>query len=263
MQRVFFAPDAPPLDNTRPHLNIYVGDLLGADSCYISYGDMSMLLDCGKKNQASQVLDMLNMLGVSNVTYAFNSHPHDDHIDGFQTVLAQIGCEMFLTPYALDDRQEGSHQRIAVKRLNELNIPITVLENHAHIPFGDVRVQMFRNEKATTLNSNSALLYITLENTSILFTADINQQTPLIIARNYEIDADIMKYPHHGLENVPLEFMNAVSPEFCYIPHGRVDSVNGQKLLDRLHIPYLFATRGIIHMETDGNIWVVQQLPKN
>lgn len=68
-------------------LEIYFPNIYDAAAALIRYGEYTMLFDCAGEFW-DQVPVLLDRLGVTELTYACNSHPHSDHTYGFQFVLA-------------------------------------------------------------------------------------------------------------------------------------------------------------------------------
>ena len=49
-----------------------------------------MLIDCATPAQAESVVDMLKLLGVEKLDWLVSTHPHLDHIGGFDTVTEAV-----------------------------------------------------------------------------------------------------------------------------------------------------------------------------
>ena len=77
-----------------------------------------------------------------------------------------------------------------------------------------------------------------------------------------ELRTDILKYPHHGRNALTAEFLEAVNPAAAVITNVNVDWF-GVKYLKHNKIPYYFSCfkRTVLHLWTDGNIWVIEQPP--
>ena len=97
---------------------------------------------------------------------------------------------------------------------------------------------------------------------SVLLTADIEPSTnsQILLARLYDLKADILKYPHHGMSKMAADFYREVDPEYTFFTHGAGNTKEAQALL--IHNGYTrmsFATWGMITMQTDGKKWIVSQ----
>ena len=112
-------------------------------------------------------------------------------------------------------------------------------------------------------NDQSAMLMIIYGERSILFSADIENHAQADYAANPPpcgIDADILKYPHHGIVRMNSDFLNAVSPEIVFTNGGLDSGRSGRDYLKRKKQPYLVGYKGLTRMRTDGRIWVIDYL---
>ena len=83
-----------------PVLEIVFPRVYSSDCAIIRFGDETMMIDAStlNKKMKARIKTAIQSMGVDHINVAFNSHPHDDHIDGFPTVdsYAPIG-KMVLT----------------------------------------------------------------------------------------------------------------------------------------------------------------------
>lgn len=101
-QRVFMAGETEPFGESERLLTLHVCPLMGADSMLLTFEEHSMLIDMGKENQASDVLAMIERAGLDGVEYAFNTHPHNDHVGGVPAMVGQVGIGTFMTLFPHD-----------------------------------------------------------------------------------------------------------------------------------------------------------------
>ena len=75
-------------------------------------------------------------------------------------------------------------------------------------------------------NSSSLVIKIETENSSILFTGDIEEEAENNIVYLKEwLQSDILKVPHHGGKtSSTMEFLNAVSPSIAIVSAGKRNS---------------------------------------
>ena len=86
------------------------------------------------------------------------------------------------------------------------------------------------------------------------------EYTQPTLAELYDLKADILKFPHHGLTAMASAFLDEVKPEFVFITHGTYDTARGQEQMkNRGYHRVAFATLGMIIMQTDGTKWIVRQ----
>jgi hypothetical protein len=114
-----------------PVLEIVFPRVYSSDCAIIRFGDETMMIDAStlNKKMKARIRTAIQSMGVDHIDVAFNSHPHDDHIDGFPTVdsYCPIG-KMILT----FEEDYDKHMKDVVKYCNEQEIPIE------HVGDGDV-----------------------------------------------------------------------------------------------------------------------------
>ena len=263
--KVFLDGETEPFPEGAELLTLRVCPLLGADCMLLTLGEHSMLIDAGTKANIDQIDKMLSDAGLTQVEYAFNSHPHDDHIGGIRPLLKEgFGMGTFFTFFPHDYTDPGVLQKPTVKALEEAGVPIVDLKTEDTIPFGDAILTAYRVPEGHTpdlgCNNLSAMLMIQYGECSILLTGDVENRTQPILTALYDLKADILKHPHHGLDNVHEAFLEEVDPEYVFFTHGSVDTVNAQKyLIQKGYARMTFATWGLITLQTDGEKWIVRQ----
>jgi competence protein ComEC len=203
--------------------------------------------------------------GVTQIDTAFNSHPHDDHIDGFQVVhtYAPIGKMLLTFPEDFDPRMKE-----AVRFLNDNSIPILHVGNGDVLTMGEkgevtMTVIQYPGTTAWNVNDRSAMLLVRFGERSILFSGDVENRAQREYGANPPeggLKADILKQPHHGQQPLQKEFVAAVQPELAFL-NGAADVMDaGKKSLDKFGIPYVLGYKGLTRMRTDGTIWVVDYI---
>ena len=244
-------------------LEVYFPAVYGVDAAYVRYGDYSMLIDCGGITQWEVFDQMLASLGVTEVTYAHNSHPDGDHIGGFNHVLEHIACGEFLLGFAENSQDGDSVRHTVYKDLHALNIPFRRIQNGDTIEFGDVKVDVYQRLKNTdSCNNRSVMLMFELGQRRIFFTGDIQKVTQKILIdeqKKLDLHADIVKYPHHGYANMQAGFLKMVSPQLVIIT-SNLDGAGGRDILNRNNINYLFTYPGTLRLATDGQVWLVERI---
>lgn len=243
-------------------LEVYFPQIFGCDAALVRYGDYSMLIDCAG-NQWKQTKAMLDKIGVTSLTYALNSHPDADHIGGFNHVLKDIPAGEFLLGFP-EDHDSGDEVRFRIyEDLHTLGIPLRRVGNGDTIDFGDVSMTVYQRleEHLPRVNSKSLTVMIRYGERSIYFTGDVLAPGQELLAEHNgaDIDADILKYPHHGLEPMREVFLSAVSPELVIATSGNNDT-NGIQDLKKRGISRLLTASGMLRLATDGKVWTVERI---
>lgn len=243
-------------------LEVYFPKIFGCDAALIRYGEYSMLLDCAG-NQWREVEKLLNKVGVTELTYAFNSHPDADHIGGFNHILKNVPAKEFLLAFP-EDYPEGDNVRFKVyEDLHAQGIPFHPVKDGDTVEFGDAKLtvyQLWREELPRT-NNRSAMLKVEFGERSMLFTGDVQQAAQLIyVDEQPDIQADVMKFPHHGYDRINAGFIALVNPILVISTSNRVDAERSYQQMRDMGLPDYFTERGIIRLATDGKVWMVERL---
>ena len=241
-------------------LEIYFPQIYDCSAAFIRYGEYSMLFD-STDLQWPEVTKLLSKLGVTEITYACNSHPHTDHVWGFKFVLEEIEAGEFLRFFGDYYKDANDTAMKVYKAVREKEIPIRQLGNGDTIPFGDVNITVLQTLNETfSGNNESALLMVELGERRFLFASDIQMASQkLLVAMGADIQADILQYPHHGYNRMQLPFLTAVDPELVIVT-SLPNAANGVELLKEQNIDFQYTNSGIVKMATDGKVWVVEWL---
>ena len=270
-QKVFYEDETAPFPKDAELLTLYVCPIGGADCMLLTLGEHTMLVDTGRPTQAEQVQEMLHSLGLSEVEYVFSTHPHSDHIGGVIPLLdAGFGIGTFITMFPheyVENINAYDYFGETLRALDRSNVPVLDLKTEDKIPFGDAELTVYRIPdeqiyEGLTCNEMSSVLLVRYGDCRVVLTADIEPTHPsqILLASLYDLKADIMKYPHHGMSLITRELLDNISPEFVFFTHGAGNTQQPQAQLYRNSIPRMvFATWGLITMKTDGSKWTVRQ----
>ena len=269
-QKVFYDDETEPFPANAELLTLRVCPLLGADCMLLTLGEHSMLVDTGRKMQAETVLDVLNEAGLTSVEFVFNTHPHPDHLGGMIPLLeAGLGVGTFFTVFPhnyVEYIGQYEVQPETIKALEAGNIPVVDLKTDDTIPFGEAEITVLRIPDSTiekserTCNDMSAMLMVKYGDCSVLLTADVERMDEIELAELYDLKADILKYPHHGMSVIEPVFLNEIQPEFVFFTHGAGDTHSAQvQIYEAGYERMYFATWGTITLRSDGTKWIVKQ----
>ena len=260
------ASSSEPFDGSTPLLNLYICPLYGADCMVMTYGDLTMMIDGGLTEQVDTIRKMLDEIGVDHLDMFVNSHPHNDHLTGFLTMVEDgtLTADAFYTFFPHDYTEYTVSQVRAMKLCEEKGIQVIDVTDGDTIPFGgiDIRCMQFKRPKlinSPSVNNLSGVLRIQYGDCTLLLTGDIDGAAQRDLARRYDLHCDIVKAPHHGITYLDWAFMKDITPEYMFITHGAGNTATNQQLFDRYKIPYGFASWGMIRLTTDGTRWLVEQ----
>ncbi|NLW20566.1 MAG: MBL fold metallo-hydrolase [Clostridiales bacterium] len=255
-----FVPDQPLL--RVDFINVKIGDAI-----LLRAGDQSMMIDGGTRGKA----DMLELFfadqGITDFTYYFNTHAHDDHIEA-STCLVQRGypTTCYLSKYP--DTARGPWLDELFSALKKKGIPHRQVLPGEQLDFAGARLTFLENTREGAkagVNARSMMLHVRFGERSLLLTADVTGNSLLELLQDYPelMDVDIMKSPHHGYNRLHQQFLDCAAPELMVITSNTVVKNNLADQLKLLGMPHYFISMGTVSLVTDGQTWQVSQHPNN
>ena len=243
-------------------LQIVFPKVLNADATLFICGGETLLLDCASAYQAGWVVELLTYMGVDELDYVVNTHPHYDHLEGFAMIAETVKVKSFYICY---NEEETEHMVNALKVCREKDIPVVCYDDGDRLNLGGAVIDVWRKCKAKDgLNATSAQMRVQFGQRTALFTADATQRTQrelVDVIPPELLKADLLKYPHHGKEALINDFAAAVSPAFAVITNnGGKASVEARKCLSYKNIPHAVTVAGYVSWTTDGETWLVEYL---
>ncbi len=250
-----------------PILEIVFPRVFSSDCAIVRFGYDTMMIDASTATDEMQerVRSALHSMGVEYIDVAFNSHPHDDHINGFIPVAEYFPVGRLVLAFEEDANAE---MKKVVEYYNAHDIPIEHVEDGEVFYMGpeeDVTIRVLqRNDSGTwEPNNRSAMLHIQFGERSILFTGDVENHAQRSFGENPPAEglkADIMKYPHHGQVKLHDPFFEEISPELVFMNGANQVMEGAKNYLKKKKVPYLIGYEGLTRLRTDGKVWVVDYL---
>ena len=245
-----------------PILEIVFPRVYSSDCAIVRYGYDVMMIDASTATDEMQdrIQSALHSMGVKYIDVAFNSHPHDDHINGFIPVAEKFPVGRLVLAFE-EDFDENMIR--VVDYYNAHDIPIEHVEDGDVFYMGpeeDVTIRVLqRNDSGTwEANNRSAMLHIQFGERSILFTGDVENHAQRSFGENPPeggLKADIMKYPHHGQVKLHDPFFEAIDPELVFLNGANAVMDGAKSYLDKRRVPYLIGYTGLIRLRTAGVVF--------
>ncbi len=250
-----FAEDAPLLEIIFPQM-------VDCDAVLLRCGGETMLVDACKQAYSERIVNLCKQLGVTRIDRVVNTHPHEDHIGGFRDVVKEIEVGELWICFPED---YNNHMKSAVNAAKRAGIPIKSYTDGDVFTLGGATIQVWKLEgKIGEMNDCSAQMMVTFGERTMLLAADLQQngQQKMVELHCEELDADILKYPHHGIEVLREDYMAAVSPLFLVITNNHRQTA-GWKWIhsDKNTIPYAYTVPNLVHLTTDGTTWIAEKIP--
>jgi len=251
-------------------LKVYVIDVGQGDSIFIeSPSGKNMLIDGGPKYKRSDagrkfVLPFLHSKGINKIDILVLTHPHDDHVGGLPSVLADLPVGL-----VLDSGQPHTSRTYLdfLKIIDSKNIPYKIARAGTVLDLGGgVKGQILSPSEPfieeSALNNNSVVIRLVYGKFSILLSGDVEKEGE---DRVQGKRSTLLKAGHHGSRtSSSLEFLERVKPEVALISAGIRNKFHHPhpstlKRFEELGIKvYRTDLNGIITVKTDGKSYSIE-----
>ncbi|MFI3230535.1 MAG: DNA internalization-related competence protein ComEC/Rec2 [bacterium] len=208
-------------------LTITVLDIGQGDSIVGSCSAGDFLIDGGGERYSNTgdyiVLPYLRSQGINKLEFVFISHEDTDHIKGILEIIGDIEIEYIFLPKTTP--RESNFIEL-MNLAEEYNIEVYFLDKGDVVYLGeDLRVEVIYPYEVDDFyrvgaNNNSLVFKLFYEDTSMLFTGDIEATVEkfLVSSLGDDLNADILKVGHHGSKtSTSQEFLEAVDPQIALI----------------------------------------------
>ena len=249
-----------------PLLEIVFPRVISSDCAILRFEDQVMMIDSSTRSEKmnNRIQTACQTIGVDHIDVAYNSHPHNDHIDGFPDINEQMPIGKLITTFPSDF---DFHIKQVTDYMNEHDIPVERVYDGDVMTLGEsdaVTLTVIQElHESWPLNDQSAMLMVQYGDRRMLFAGDNENRSQQYFAANppeIGLNADIFKYRHHGQVRLRDDFLEAINPQLIFI-NGAANVIKGSvNYCDKKHIPYLLGYKGLTRMRTDGKIWVIDYL---
>ena len=251
-----------PFQRDEEVMKVYFFQVRAQDATLIVCGDQTMLVDAGHYESGPYIAGYLRDLGITRIDYAVNTHPHDDHINGFISLMDEIEIGALYVCFPLDVNQEMIN---AVYAANKHNVPVVPFDANADLSFGGNKIRLYQNLTYDNMNANSMVMHISFGECSTVLTGDINRTVHTLLAEEWGelLKCDIFKLPHHGLYTPKKLMVTTADPEICVLTNGDNKQTNETvRYVKGWKYPIIHTPHGTIEYTTNGEYWTQIQYPK-
>lgn len=249
--------DAQPFGEDEELMQVYFFQVRAQDCTLIIAGGETMLVDAGHYESGPYIAKYLKDLGITRIDYAVNSHPHDDHIDGFVTLMDEIEIGALYVCFPLNCNNEMIK---AVRAAKAHDIPVISFDQNTDLSFGGTQIFMYQDLQTVNENANSMVMHISFGDSSIVLTGDIGRavHTRLAEAWGDRLKCDFLKLPHHGIYTPKKIMVTTADPEFCILTNGDNKQTNETvRYVKGWKYPILHTPHGTIECTTNGEYWTL------
>ena len=207
----------PPSELTVRFFDVGQGDA----ALLTSPGGVAILVDGGP--EPDQVATELVALGVRRLDLVIASHPHADHVVGLPAVLARIPVGLLLEPGCKDESPDGA-------ALDEAATSEHIAVRHPRagdvLQVGDVRLEILSPDRCwsgteSDTNNDAIVVRASIGEDSVLFATEPEEPAQqVLLDEGADLQADVLKVPHHGAATSIEPFFEAVDAEVAVVSVG-------------------------------------------
>ena len=202
------------------------------------------------------LVPFLRYLGINKIDVLALSHGHHDHAGGAVGLAHSIKIDNILLP-----REEPSEDVAKLLAAVKGRSKVTKIASGQDYNLGNCHLNIIEAPEATPAQNNgnsnesSAIMRVTVEGESIVFTGDATEDEE-IAAASAAIRADVLKVSHHGSKtsSTPV-FLNAVQPKLAVVSVG-ADNRFGHPAPETLEKLHQIGSK-VLRTDQLGNIKVV------
>ncbi len=225
-------------DLSEASLSVHVMDVGQADAILVLAAGKSMLIDGGNRTDTDLVKEYLRFQGVEQLDVVIGTHPHADHIGGLVEIINDFPVDKIYMPRVAHTSKTFEDLLTNIKNKG---LKVTAAKAGTKIDLGEEITAVFLSPSASSyeeLNNYSAVLKLTYQNTSFLFTGDAEAEVEKeLLASDANLSSTVLKVAHHGSDSSSTaDFLKAVQPDIAVISVGQ-DNTYGHpstKVINRL-----------------------------
>ena len=247
--------------NTEGMLQVHFVDVGQADFEYIKFPDGSCaVIDSGDTDDREFVVDYINSMGQSDISFAVATHGHADHIGSMKEILENFNVGTIIRPYEDYDSTLYTNMLYAIE---ETGTEEVIAKYGDTFEAGGASFEVFGpiGDGYSDYNDYSVVLKMTYGDVSFLFTGDAGKASEKdMLSMGYDLDSDVLKVGHHGSKTASTEeFLEAVSPAVSVISVGENNEYNlpSDEAMERINSNsqnvYRTDEDGTVIVSTDGN----------
>lgn len=224
------APFPGPLKPS-PALQAYFVNVGQGDAEYIVLPNGKNVLIDGGPNPTAPLIQFLTQNGVSKLDYVVLTHPHLDHYAGLDYVFTHLKVGTFYD--TREDNTGAAGAKLLRDKISAMGIRTVYPAAGDSLDWdpGEVQVNVLNacatpggSNSGPVLNNCSIVFKVTYQDTSMLYTGDIQaeQEANLVAKYGGRLRSLVLKVCHHGSNTSSSPaFLNMVKPKYAYIGVGK------------------------------------------
>jgi len=222
-------------DATWHLVNVNATELQG-DANLIQTPNSVIMIDGGYYGEAEKhVIPYVTALGIKAIDHFFVSHPHRDHYEGLIALLdagiTVSNLHIRIPPKHICDREIpwGCDMK-DIRSFMQKAIDHGISIHHPEVGFlyqvtPNSTLEILHAQEddlpsdTIDVNDLSLIMKWSINDTTVLFTGDLNRKVGTILSGDPRMRSDFLKMPHHGARSIaPNEFFDQVDPDYVVVP---------------------------------------------
>ncbi len=254
----------------------FIAGISDDDAILIRTDDKVIMIDGGQYGAKDKIVSYLKDLGITKIDVMIGSHVHWNHVQAQAAILDsfQVG-ELY---YSVDimncvsKKQCVSRDVLYIKdKIKEKGITPKIIGIKDYLEIGDMKLYFIgptRGIFTTYENANSLVFILEFGRRKFMFTGDTpSEYMDVTKFTNYansfpiSLDIDVLKWPHHGYENLSDAFFKATTPEYAIIPNccwcsSKYPSSTNKNLMKKYNTKYyqVCDSKNIVLLSDGNNI---------
>jgi len=245
-------------------LQVHFIDVGEGDAILITSPEQkAVLIDSGSGKAGNKVGDYLKSRKIQGLNLVIATHPHEDHIGGFQNLIGALFFALFTEP-GFGANTQTYLDLLTSLRKNDVKYKIARAGQGYAVDPGitlsilapeDPLVTRSRSDS----NNNSVIARLSYLDIDFLFVGDAEGEAESrLMAKNPDLRSEVLKVGNHGSKySASIPFLDRVKPQAAVISAGsNKDGHLTQSTLDELMKRkiqiYRTDENGTIVMSTDG-----------
>jgi competence protein ComEC len=146
--------------------------------------------------------------------------------------------------------------------LEQKGIKYVTLDSGDELTLGSARIQIFRDPvKNHNINARSLVLKVAVGERTLLLTADVGPTAEKCLVKEYgtQLQAEILKFPHHGINICVKPFIDVVNPQVAIVTNQAGSIPRTVSQLEVRDIDAYYTCFRGVYVATDGETWYVHQ----
>lgn len=198
---------------------------VGNGDCSAVYNQRAFgLIDTGTASYADSLSEKLKNLQVSTIDFIVISHPHNDHAGGYEVLLRKFTVKtLYIRHYEVQNLEDYTFYQRLLSLSHEYGVTVVFPTDGMTVTVDTLQITFYVPGFLTDDENEQCLIVLAaIGEKRCLYMGDGGFLTEdVLLNRDYDVKADILKIGHHGSKTATSEsFLQAVSPTYAVLCVG-------------------------------------------